>query len=209
MTVNCVCSKTGTLTENGLSIMGIISSTHRMLGYLEKTPTKLKSHPIFQGMLVCHSLIRIDGELAGDVLDLGVIFFVFFFFGNRMKLIFTMKSFKIFESTGWKLLEPTKRQGKAMTSVESPDGNEQIYVVKQYQFSSDLQRMSVIVQSPNSNQLKVYVKGSPEMILSLSTIESCPCDALAVLQSYTEQGYRVIAFGCAILDDDCENKVKE
>ncbi|XP_058794435.1 probable cation-transporting ATPase W08D2.5 isoform X2 [Phymastichus coffea] len=184
--VNCICfDKTGTLTEDGLSIMGIIPSTHRMLGYLEKDLTKLKNHPIFQGMLVCHSLVHVDGELMGDVLDLG-----------------------IFKSTGWQLAEPEKIQEKLVTTIKSPDNNEKIYTIKQYQFSSDLQRMSTIVKSPYSNDLNIYVKGSPEMILKLSKPSSCPQDAFYVLQKYTQQGFRVIAFGCSKLDVGCEQKIE-
>lgn len=70
----------------------------------------------------------------------------------------------------------------------------EIGIVRQFQFSSHLQRMSVITKSSDSDAYNVYCKGSPEMITSLSN-SSVPEDILTILKEYTTQGYRVIALG--------------
>ncbi|XP_078034110.1 polyamine-transporting ATPase 13A3 isoform X2 [Augochlora pura] len=184
--INCVCfDKTGTLTEDGLDMWGIVPSTNGVLGEPEKSIPNLKNHPLFEGMLVCHSLTLIDDQLCGDPLDV-----------------------KMFESTGWLLEEPdtidrsksnkydpvTAMVVKSRKNEENSSADE-IGIVQQYQFSSSLQRMSVIARESGSATYKAYTKGSPEMILSLSKPETVPKDILFSLRRYTEQGYRVIAMG--------------
>ena len=48
---------------------GIVPCTNGILGESERIIPKLNDHPLFEGMLVCHSLTLIDGELCGDPLD--------------------------------------------------------------------------------------------------------------------------------------------
>lgn len=69
----------------------------------------------------------------------------------------------------------------------------EVGIVRQFPFTSSLQRMSVITRTLGANHYDLYCKGSPEMILSLSRAESIPSDFAAVLQEYTSEGYRVIA----------------
>ncbi|XP_012263211.2 polyamine-transporting ATPase 13A3 isoform X1 [Athalia rosae] len=69
----------------------------------------------------------------------------------------------------------------------------EIGIVREFPFSSSLQRMSVITRTLGANHFDFYCKGSPEMILSLSKPESIPSDFASVLQEYTSEGYRVIA----------------
>ncbi|RLU24127.1 hypothetical protein DMN91_004336 [Ooceraea biroi] len=69
----------------------------------------------------------------------------------------------------------------------------EVGIVRQFPFTSSLQRMSVITRTLGANHYDLYCKGSPEMILSLSKAESIPSDFATVLQEYTSEGYRVIA----------------
>ncbi|XP_046814648.1 polyamine-transporting ATPase 13A3-like isoform X1 [Vespa crabro] len=185
--INCVCfDKTGTLTEDGLDMWGVVPCTNGNLEESEKNIPKLQHHPLFEGMLVCHSLNIINGKLCGDPLDV-----------------------KMFESTEWILEESDTTQSDkydlvAPTVVKPPKDNNftknmnkisEIGIVQQYQFSSSLQRMSVIVRILGSNHFKAYTKGSPEMIFSLSKPETLPKNIITTLKTYTEQGYRVIAIG--------------
>lgn len=63
------CLQTGTLTEDGLDMWGIVPCTNGILGEAETNIPKLENHPLFEGMLVCHSLTLIDNKLCGDPLD--------------------------------------------------------------------------------------------------------------------------------------------
>lgn len=55
--------------------------------------------------------------------------------------------------------------------------------------------MSTISVSHEDNKFTAYVKGSPEMIESLSIHESIPKTYYDVLEKYTEDGLRVLALG--------------
>lgn len=115
----------------------------------------------------------------------------------------------MFESTEWILEESDTTQSDKYdlvtpTVVKPPKNNNftenmnkisEIGIVQQYQFSSSLQRMSVIVRILGSDHFKAYTKGSPEMIFSLSKPETLPKNIITTLKTYTEQGYRVIAMG--------------
>ena len=68
-------------------------------------------------------------------------------------------------------------------------------VVKRFDFSSGLQRMSVITMNHYDNSCTAFIKGSPEMIHSLSVSDSIPADFYEVLEMYTKDGLRVLALG--------------
>ncbi|XP_033230085.1 probable cation-transporting ATPase 13A3 isoform X2 [Belonocnema kinseyi] len=222
--LDCVCfDKTGTLTEDGLDMWGVVPISSRKFQHPVKDITTLPLNDVLIGMVTCHGITIIDGQLAGDPLDL-----------------------KMFESTGWTLEEPdvsdtTKFSMLFPTVVRPPAGSNllekslsevpvspmrqnsansevaenvsltnmdsaftdstvdlaeqglEIGIVRQFPFTSSLQRMSVITRTLGANHYDLYCKGSPEMIFSLSKPESIPPDFNSVLQEYTSEGYRVIA----------------
>lgn len=53
--------------------------------------------------------------------------------------------------------------------------------------------MSSLIAFPNSDQICVIVKGSPEKIRTICTKESIPANFTEVLSKYTKEGFRVIA----------------
>lgn len=69
----------------------------------------------------------------------------------------------------------------------------EIGIVRQFPFSSSSQRMSVIVRVLGQQQMDLYVKGAPEVIMSLCLSETLPDDLASILTQYTVQGFRVIA----------------
>ena len=73
--------------------------------------------------------------------------------------------------------------------------DDEIAIVKQFQFSSDHQSMSVIVRDLSSHTFKIFCKGSPEKMKMISNPKTIPDDFHTVLDQYTENGYRVIAVG--------------
>ncbi|XP_011495006.1 PREDICTED: probable cation-transporting ATPase 13A3 [Ceratosolen solmsi marchali] len=212
--IDCVCfDKTGTLTEDGLDMWGVVMVTSNKFQLPIKDISSLALNEILIGMVTCHSITIIDGQLIGDPLDL-----------------------KMFESTGWVLEEPnvsdtskfsmlfptivrpsnsasnkvsitTVPLSRSNDEVESgvvenlpetgddhlTEGGVEIGIVRQFPFTSSLQRMSVITRTLGADHYDLYCKGSPEMILSLSKPESVPHDFNSVLQEYTSEGYRVIA----------------
>lgn len=71
--------------------------------------------------------------------------------------------------------------------------NYQLALIRRFDFSSKLQRMSVIVKNFLDSSFRSFVKGSPERIREMCTEESLPSNFDEILEIYTECGYRVLA----------------
>ncbi|XP_077204069.1 polyamine-transporting ATPase 13A3 isoform X3 [Paroedura picta] len=196
--LNLVCfDKTGTLTEDGLDLWGIqrVESARFLLPEENAFSKPLVKSPFIACMAACHSLTKIEGVLSGDPLDL-----------------------KMFEATGWILEEATEeetalhnrimptvvRPPKQLLPEAQPAANEdlellelpatyEIGIVRQFPFSSALQRMCVVARALGQKRMDAYVKGAPEVVAGLCKLETVPGDFERVLEEYTRQGLRVIA----------------
>ncbi|KAM8771177.1 polyamine-transporting ATPase 13A3 isoform 2-T4 [Rhynchonycteris naso] len=196
--LNLVCfDKTGTLTEDGLDLWGIqrVENTCFLLPEENVCNEMLVKSQFVACMATCHSLTKIEGVLSGDPLDL-----------------------KMFEAIGWILEEATEeetalhnrimptvvRPPKQLLPESTPVGNQEmelfelpaiyeIGIVRQFPFSSALQRMSVVARVLGDKKMGAYMKGAPEVIASLCKPETVPVDFEQVLEGYTKQGFRVIA----------------
>ncbi|KAF4020878.1 hypothetical protein G4228_012424, partial [Cervus hanglu yarkandensis] len=84
-------------------------------------------------------------------------------------------------------------EGTAWSPVEA------IIVLRQFPFSSSLQRMSVVAQLVGEDQFHVYMKGAPEMLAQFCRPETVPKNFPKELRNYTVQGFRVIALAHKVL----------
>ena len=73
-------------------------------------------------------------------------------------------------------------------------------LIRRFDFSSKLQRMSVIVKNFLNNTFRLYVKGSPERIKELCLPETLPDNFDEILEVYTEHGYRVLGLATKPLE---------
>ncbi|XP_054838156.1 polyamine-transporting ATPase 13A3 [Eublepharis macularius] len=196
--LNLVCfDKTGTLTEDGLDLWGIqrVENARFLLPEENAFSKRLVKSPFIACMAACHSLTKIEGVISGDPLDL-----------------------KMFEATGWILEEATEeetalhnrimptvvRPPKQLLPESAPAANEdlelfelpatyEIGIVRQFPFSSALQRMCVVARALGQKRMDAYAKGAPEVVAGLCKPETVPIDFERVLEEYTKQGLRVIA----------------
>nr|XP_056719148.1 polyamine-transporting ATPase 13A3-like [Euleptes europaea] len=204
--LNLMCfDKTGTLTEDGLDLWGFVQAQNGSflpVGQDVRAPG-LSGSPLVAAMASCHSLTTIGGRLSGDPLDL-----------------------KMFEATGWVLEEPTQEETALhdqiqptvvhppdQTPPEIPEGASedeelmelmklyQIGILMQFPFSSSLQRMSVVTRTLGEKKLVAYMKGAPETVGSLCRKETVPDNFSVVLESYAQQGLRVIALASRRLEN--------
>jgi magnesium-transporting ATPase (P-type) len=58
-------------------------------------------------------------------------------------------------------------------------------IIRRFEFSSALQRMSVLCKNEIDNRFRAFVKGSPEMISTLCKPETLPLSFREILDSYT------------------------
>ena len=92
--------KTGTITEDGLDIRGVVPVRNGMLLERTEDPASFSAHSdVIQCMACCHTLNWLDGQLVGDPLE--------------------MKMFEasgwIYEQTGSNSNDPAHRKGLVAT----------------------------------------------------------------------------------------------
>ncbi|XP_044260225.1 polyamine-transporting ATPase 13A3-like isoform X2 [Tribolium madens] len=180
--IDCVCfDKTGTLTEDGLDLLCVVPIKDKNFHMPVKKVNSLPYDTFVCGLVSCHSLTIIDKQIVGDPLDL-----------------------KMFESTKWVMEEHDVADNNKFnmifpTVLKPPKNREnqtddlQIGIIREFPFSSSSQRMGVIIRKLGAQHFEYYAKGSPEMILNFVRSDSVPGDFHDVLESYTQEGYRVIA----------------
>jgi len=152
-------------------------------------------------MASCHSVALLNDRLLGDPLET-----------------------EMFRQTDWILDEDEERNAKGgeqfiasvypkvlTKAVEYDEQYDayQIRVIKRFEFSSELQRMSIIARNNLDKRCICYIKGSPEKLHELSDPESLPEEYFEVLEKYTNNGLRVIGLGYRYLDDFDYNEAKE
>ena len=217
-TINTIVfDKTGTLTENFLDIKGFIpNSINKRLNFFEfkdfcsdlkeyyniikeyllvqkdsksyssKNKDLLKLY--LECMATCHCLSIINEKIIGDPIDV-----------------------KMFENTGWVLddkqnepeniIDNGASQNKKIIFTVRPKKNKELKlynleVYKRFDFTSNLQRMSVIAKNTNEEYFKIFCKGSPEKLKKLCLTETIPSNFNKTLDLYAAKGYRILALAC-------------
>ena len=193
-----VFDKTGTITEDSLSVLGARAADAASFSKFESDVTKLvpeakwwtisdsnklrnSSRVLFlESMASCHEVTCVKGQLMGDPLDI-----------------------QMFKATSWVLNEDT--QAGVLAAVYPGDvctgDNYSSAILRRFEFSSSLQRMSVVCHNSVDNRCRAFVKGSPEMIASLCQKNTLPSNFNDVLKEYAQEGYRVIAIGHKLMNE--------
>lgn len=230
--INMICfDKTGTLTEDHLDINGFRPVTFSKNSFNFETykdncrdlcsdnlnyyKSKMNNGPkekskdlnsmFVECLATCHSITKVNGKMVGDPIDV-----------------------KMFEASGWTLKENLENQENydslistyvrpaeekdlkdKLSSLEEFDDEDLIMrthyelgIVRRFDFSSKLQRMSVIVKNVNEPYFKSFCKGSPEKIKELCKADTIPVNFNFILNKYTMKGYRVLALAAKVFKMD-------
>ncbi|XP_032579868.1 probable cation-transporting ATPase 13A3 isoform X2 [Drosophila sechellia] len=212
--INCCCfDKTGTLTEDGLDMWGVVpkSSTNQFQIPLKSIDRLPFDHFLF-GMVTCHSITILNGKMMGDPLDLKMFQSTGWELEDSNNIPDTEKYGILYPTilrqprvglTG--MAEPdcgSKNEIKRQSSVDdllatvgiSPSQkNFDHGIVREFPFTSALQRMSVVTRCLSDQVFNVYCKGSPEMLKKLCTPQSLPDNYSQQLSEFAKKGYRIIA----------------
>ena len=162
----------------------------------------------------CQSITRVNGKLVGDPIDVGM-----------------------FESTGWELIEDPEdtqnydpkisttfvrpSQEKSLTEkiINDNEANNEkidddiknhyeIGIIRRFDFSSKLQRMTVIGKNLMNKNFMSYCKGSPEKIRELCMPKTIPENFNDKLNYYTSKGYRVLALACKVIEMNISESIQ-
>lgn len=194
--------KTGTLTEDGLDVLGVrgVGGTKAFTDLVDEiaqldTSTTSPNLSIVRVMATCHSLRLIDGDLLGDPLDDKMFRFSGWTYEEGGKSTSEATPIRALQhQTSAKAMSRESSRGISPAVVRSNrDPRMEIGLMKQFEFVSNLRRMSVITKRFQSNSMEVYLKGAPEIMRDVCKPDSFPTNYEEVLASYTHDGYRVIA----------------
>ena len=194
--------KTGTLTEDGLDVLGVrgTDSAGRFTDLLDNitqlnNPGASPELSIVRVMATCHSLRLIDGELLGDPLDDKMFRFSGWSYEEGGKSTTAATPIRAMEhQSSAKAMSRESSRGISPPVVRSDrDPRLEIGLMKQFEFVSNLRRMSVITKRFQSNSMEVFLKGAPEIMRDVCKPASFPANYEEILASYTHDGYRVIA----------------
>lgn len=179
----CCFDKTGTLTEDGLTLFGVLTKVMATGGKSLSDRLGLVSQlgvfdKFVQGMVTCHSLVVHNGDLLGDPLDL-----------------------EMFKATDWRLCDPDEFPSAPRSVMPNsewakrPDGDVPyvIGIQKEFEFTSEHQCMSVLVQILGHRNYVLFTKGAPERVRQMVDPKSMPSNFNAVLSKYANSGYRILA----------------
>ena len=216
-----VFDKTGTLTEDHLDIKGFVTAridenkkfqfndfieniteiSNMTIEHFKQKDQNIKNRSkdllqyYVECLACCHCLTYVKENLIGDPIDV-----------------------RMFESVDWIMKENsnTGNENNANPLVlnyirpkteedilvhfsddynveEKLKKRYEIAIVKRFDFSSKLQRMTVIGKNINEKFFKAFCKGSPEKIRELCNQETIPENFDEILNTYTTKGYRVLA----------------
>ena len=105
----------------------------------------------------------------------------------------------MFNAIGWNM-EDCQENDNMISIVTPPveieenayfNRNSCAYVVKRFDFSAKLQRMSTIIRDHKEASQRIYVKGSPEMIRNLCRQETLPETFDYTLSQYAQVGNEI------------------
>jgi cation-transporting ATPase 13A3/4/5 len=168
--------KTGTLTREGLNFLGIQATrnptnttpsfTHVLQDFVQFPDVMRHS------MLTCHSVSMVGNQQVGNFVDI-----------------------EMFRATGARLATggpDVGVEGTMVYPVSSGDNN--LHIVKRFEFVHSHAYMSVLVRDPVANKLTVYLKGSFEKIKDICEPGSLPADFDKQARFHAGEGCYVLAF---------------
>eukprot|EP00002_Diphylleia_rotans_P032381 TRINITY_DN6796_c0_g1_i7.p1 TRINITY_DN6796_c0_g1~~TRINITY_DN6796_c0_g1_i7.p1 ORF type:complete len:1160 (+),score=178.83 TRINITY_DN6796_c0_g1_i7:67-3546(+) len=211
--INVMCfDKTGTLTEDGLDVFGVLPTVDsRFLPFGQDISGSPQA--MLEILAACHSIAVVNRRLIGDPLELRMVEATGWTLhepppsvkhGFLVPAIMCAKNTTPLDCDTF--LDPISAQ--AGPSLSTPmledtslsditstvgDVDNQCAVLHRYEFTSGLQRMSVLVKPRNEKGVVALIKGAPEKIRDLCLPGSVPQDFQERLEEYTRHGYRVIA----------------
>ncbi|TKY89717.1 hypothetical protein EX895_001502 [Sporisorium graminicola] len=204
-----VFDKTGTLTEEGLDVMGIRMVKdgkftdlvqHEQMEEAKRDDAKLG---LIEAMATAHDLNLLDGEPIGEPLEVKMLEWT----GRKLQDDASLAPVHLVKEASE---EPAAEQRRPLTKdgalaripVILPHGTTRspLAVVRTFEFTAALRRMSVVVKRDNDLSAQIYCKGAAESIATLCDPASLPSDYSAVLDRCTRAGFRVLAVAGKTID---------
>ena len=153
----------------------------------------------------CQGITRVNGQLIGDPIDVQM------FESTGWNLIEEPDDTNNYDPRITVFVRPS--QEKSLTEKFNNNKNNnieinskkikdeikdhyEIGIIRRFNFSSKLQRMTIIAKNLIEENYLCFCKGSPEKIKELCMEKTLPEDFNKTLDKYTSKGYRVLGLAC-------------
>ena len=165
----------------------------------------------------CQGITRVNNKIIGDPIDVEM------FESTGWELIEECEDIDNYNSNITTYVRPKEEISlteklKNLPGYNKDPNNEEIKekmkdhyelgIIRRFDFSSKLQRMSSISKNLIDSNFICYCKGSPEKIKELCQPKTIPADFVQQLNYYTSRGYRVLAMGSKIINMDYNNALQ-
>ena len=159
----------------------------------------------------CQGITRVKGKLIGDPIDVEM------FESTGWELIEEPDDTNNYDTRIATYVRPKEEQSLTEKLaglngyMKDPENEEikakiadhyELGIVRRFDFSSKLQRMSSLVKNLGKSTFTCYCKGSPEKIKELCQPKTIPKDFNEQLNHYTSRGFRVLAMGSKPINMD-------
>ena len=165
----------------------------------------------------CQGITRVKGKLIGDPIDVEM------FESTEWELVEDSEDTKNYDPKISTYVRPkgektlTEKLAGFKGFLEDPENEEikniiadhyELAIVRRFDFSSKLQRMSTLVKNLTQPNYTCYVKGSPEKMKELCQANTIPADFNEQLNHYASRGYRVLALGSKVIQMDYDKALE-
>lgn len=147
---------------------------------------------MIESMSCCHAITRVQNKLIGDPLELKMLEATGYIFedsDNSDKydelVLATVRA-----PGSDNVFGKDRQQSYIQQSIAQGNIPQTIGIIRRFEFSSKLQRMSVIVKNLQDNKFRIHVKGSPEKLRELCRADTIPKTFHKILDVYAKNGYR-------------------
>eukprot|EP00808_Paulinella_micropora_P012340 g13561.t1 len=183
--------KTGTLTSDQLVTAGVTlapANPNEPLSDDSMVKMRKANAEVSIVLAGCHSLVEVDGKLAGDPLEVAVVKSIGWTYNPKTNQALSPAAApKPAAAAAGNAADKAKPKSPALTEKIA------VEILHRYHFASRLQRMSVLarVRRPEGSKLCALVKGSPEVLKPL--LAAVPSKFERCYRGMTAKGLRVLA----------------
>eukprot|EP00943_MAST-04B_sp_MAST-4B-sp1_P008865 g8865.t1 len=194
----CCFDKTGTLTADEVKVQGTVPFSlpredGRIAGSNDvsgkpngATLSKMTQASVETWCICasCHGLANVNGEIVGDSMEKSIL-----------------------RSVGFKLKQSGEILAGSKQLLNDDNTIKSIKIIKRFNFSSALKRMSCVVKvtlkDNNKTKFLIVTKGAPEVIQTLLKSRNAETDAIykSQFEAHTKEGKRVLALGYRYISD--------
>ena len=184
--IKSICfDKTGTLTRLDLNLYGYLIQEN---GKFENFNTNLEelyhnsNFKVFiESMSCCHGLTFYNNKILGDPIEEAMF--------EKVEANLKLDTHPYEPDIPINKITLSKKFERILKIKQE----QCYYTLKDYEFTSNRKRMSVITENSTTKKVQIFCKGAPEIISTLCKKNTVPLNYNETLLKYSQQGFRILS----------------